>query len=61
MSRQPPLYLVEGSLTREDRRIYRLRDSRSQQTPAQEVWPKAGAWRDLVRKLQRNLVKGEES
>jgi hypothetical protein len=57
MSKHPPLYLVEGSLAGEDR-IYRLRDSRSQQAPAQQTWPKAGTWRDLVRKLVRNPVKG---
>jgi hypothetical protein len=61
MSRRPPLYLIVGGLTQDERRVYRLRDTRAQIVPAQEPWPKAGAWRDLVRKLMRNPVKGEES
>ena len=61
MSKRTPLYLIVGGLTGEERRIYRLRKARAQHAPAQEPWPKAGAWRDLVRKLMRNPVRSEES
>lgn len=59
MSKRPDLYLVEGRLTQDEGRIYRLRETRLHQAPAQEPWPKAGAWRDLVHRLVRNPVKGE--
>ena len=54
--RRPPLVLIEGSRTQDEGRIYRLRDTRSQRAPAEEAWPKAGAWRDLVRSLVRNAL-----
>jgi hypothetical protein len=57
MSKRPRLYLVEGGVTREQRRIYRLREARLQEAPAEEAWPKDGEWRQLVRRLMRNPVK----
>lgn len=61
MSKRTSLHLILGGLTGEERRIYRLREARLHHVPAQEPWPEAGAWRDLVRKLMRNPVKGEKS
>jgi hypothetical protein len=57
MSKRPPLYLVEGRLTQDEGRIYRLRESSLRHAPAEEPWPKAGAWRELVQGLLRNPVK----
>jgi hypothetical protein len=58
MSKRPSLYLVEGGLAQERRRIYRLRETRPHEAPAEEPWPKAGEWRALIRRLMRNPVKG---
>lgn len=58
MSRRPPLYLIDGGLTQEQRRIYRLREARAPAAPAQEPWPKDGEWRQLIRRLMRSPVKG---
>lgn len=60
MRKRPLLYLVEGRLTRDGRGIYRLRESRLRTTPAEELWPEAGAWRDLVHRLLRNPIKESE-
>ena len=57
--KRPDLHVVEGRLTQDEARIYRLREARLRAAPAQEAWPKAGAWRDLVHKLVRNPVKDE--
>lgn len=57
MSKRPDLYLVEGRLTQEEGRLYRLRETRLRRAPAQEPCPEAGAWRELVRRLLRNPVK----
>lgn len=58
MSKRPPLYLVDGGLTQEQGKIYRLREARAQQAPAQESWPKDGEWRQLIRRLMRDPLKG---
>ena len=60
MSKRPLLYLVEGRLTRDQRGIYRLRESRARAAPAEALWPEAGAWRDLVHRLLRNPLKISE-
>jgi hypothetical protein len=54
-----PLYLVQGSLTEENRSIYRLRGGLAQRAPVEEQWPKSGEWRALIRRLMRNPVKGD--
>jgi len=59
MTKRPELHLVEGRLTQDESRIYRLRESHLRPAPAEETWPNAGAWRDLVRKLVRNPAKDE--
>ena len=59
MSKRPPLYLVEGGLTQEHRRIYRLRESLAQRAPVEAPWPKSGEWRALIRRLMRDPVKGK--
>jgi hypothetical protein len=59
MIKRPDLHLVEGRLTEDEGRLYRLREARLRAAPAEETWPEAGAWRDLVRKLVRNPVKEE--
>ena len=56
-----PLYIVQGGLKDEQRGIYRLREGLAQRAPAEEVWPKSGEWRALIRRLTRNPVKGGES
>ena len=61
MIKRPPLYLIEGNLTHDERRIYRLRESRAQQAPAEKPWPASGEWRDLVRRLVRNPVERGKS
>jgi hypothetical protein len=58
MSKRPPLYLVDGGLGEDQRRIYRLREARPHAAPAQEPWPKDGEWRLLIRRLMRNPLKG---
>ena len=60
MRKRALLYLVEGRLTRDERGIYRLRESRLRTAPAEELWPEAGAWRDLVHRLLRNPIKETE-
>ena len=59
MIKRPELHLVEGYLTEDEGRIYRLRETRLRAAPAEETWPAAGAWRDLVQKLVRHPVKHE--
>ena len=61
MRKRPPLYLVEGGLTQEHRRIYRLRETRPHAAPAEEPWPKAGEWRQLIHRLMRNPVEGSSA
>ena len=57
MSKRPRLYLVEGGVPQEQRRLYRLREARPQEAPPEEAWPKDGEWRQLIRRLMRNPVK----
>lgn len=57
MSKRPPLYLVEGGLVEEQRKIYRLREARPPAAAAQEPWPKDGEWRQLIRRLMRSPFK----
>ena len=57
MSKRPALYLIEGGLVEEQRRIYRLRQARPQEAPAAEPWPRDGEWRKLIHRLVRNPVK----
>ena len=59
MSKPPLLHLVVGKLTQEESKVYRLRETHPQEAPEEEPWPKAGEWRDLVRRLMRNPVKGK--
>ena len=59
MSKRPVLHVIEG-LRGNERRLYRLRDDREQHAPVEKPWPKSGEWRDLVRRLVRNL-KAEET
>lgn len=61
MSKRPVLHLIVGRLAREEGGIYRLREGRAQRAPAEEPWPKDGAWRELVRRLTKNPVRSEES
>ena len=57
MSKPPPLYLIEGGVTEQQRRVYRLRQARPQEAAAPEPWPRDGEWRKLIRRLMRNPVK----
>lgn len=59
MIKRPDLLLIAGGLTHEEGRIYRLRETRPREAPPEEPWPKSGEWRDLVRRLMRNPVKGK--
>lgn len=59
MSKRPDLHLVEGNPAGDEDRTYRLRETRLQPAPTEKAWPKAGAWRELVRKLLRNPIKGK--
>ena len=61
MIKRPPLYLIEGALTHDERRIYRLREGRAQRPLVEEQWPASGEWRDLVRRLVRNPVERGKS
>lgn len=59
MTKRPDLYVIQGSDSPKDRKLYRLRVTRPQQAAA-EVWPASGEWRELVRRLMRNpVVKSE--
>ena len=57
MSKRPPLYVIEGGLAQEQGKFYRLRGARAQHAPVEEVWPKDGEWRQLIRRLMRSPVK----
>ena len=60
MSKRPLLYIVEGRPTRDTGGIYRLREARLRAAPAQQLWPEAGAWRDLVHRLLRGPLRETE-
>ena len=58
MTKRPELYVIHGSEAPKERKLYRLRETRPHEVPAQ-VWPADGAWRELVRRLTNNPVKSE--
>ena len=58
MTTRPPLYLIDGDVTEEQRRVYRLRQGRAREALAPEPWPpRDGEWRELIRRLTKNPVK----
>ena len=58
MSKRPELYLVQGREDADERKIFRLRETRPH-AAAERVWPAEGEWRELVRRLMRNPVKSD--
>ena len=58
MSKRPELYLIHGRADADERKLYRLRETRPHEAPA-HVWPPDGEWRELVRRLTKNPVKSE--
>ena len=58
MTKRPELYVIHGSEAPKERKLYRLRETRPHEVPAQ-VWPADGEWRELVRRLTNNAVKSE--
>jgi hypothetical protein len=58
MSKRPELYVIHGREAPRRRKLYRLRETRPQEAPAQ-AWPASGEWRELVRRLAKNPVKSE--
>jgi hypothetical protein len=58
VSKRPQLYLVHGSEAPKERKLYRLRETRPHEAPGY-VWPPAGEWRELVRRLTNHPVKSE--
>lgn len=58
MTKRPELYVIRGSEAPKERKLYRLRETRPHEVPAQ-VWPADGEWRELVRRLTNNPVKSE--
>jgi hypothetical protein len=58
MSKRPRLHLVEGGLSQEQHKIYRLRAASTIEAPAAEPWPKDGEWRTLIRRLMRKPQEG---
>jgi hypothetical protein len=58
MTKRPELYVIHGSEAPKERKLYRLRETRPYEVPAQ-VWPADGEWRELVRRLTNNPVKSE--
>lgn len=57
MRKRPPLYLIDGGVTGEQRGFYRLRQGSAQKAPAQESWPRDGEWRALIRRLIKDPAK----
>jgi hypothetical protein len=58
MTKRPELYVIHGSEAPKDRKLYRLRETRPHEVPAQ-VWPADGEWRELVRRLTDNPLKSK--
>ncbi|HEX5769223.1 MAG TPA: hypothetical protein VFX94_13395 [Burkholderiales bacterium] len=58
MSKRPELYLIHGRADGDERKVFRLRETRPHEAPA-ENWPADGEWRELVRRLTDNPVKSE--
>jgi hypothetical protein len=58
MTKRPELYVINGAAAPKERKVYRLRETRPHEAPAQ-VWPPDGEWRELVRRLTNNPVKSE--
>ena len=58
MSKRPELYLIHGRADAGERKVFRLRETRPHEAPA-EAWPADGEWRELVRRLMNNPVKSE--
>jgi hypothetical protein len=58
MTKRPELYVIHGSEAPKERKLYRLRETRPHEVPAQ-VWPADGEWRELVRRLTDNPLKSK--
>jgi hypothetical protein len=58
MSKRPELHVINGREAPKERKVYRLRETRPREAPAQ-AWPASGEWRELVRRLAKNPVKSE--
>lgn len=57
MSKRPELRIIQGSKLADDSRPYRLPGGRAGASATAPIeWPRAGAWRELVRRLLRNPV-----
>ena len=58
MSKRPELYLIQGRSDAGERKVFRLRETRPHEAPADD-WPPSGEWRELVRRLTKNPVETE--
>ena len=58
MNKRPELYLIHAGEVPKERKLYRLRETRPHEAPAQ-AWPPDGEWRELVRRLTNNPVKSD--
>ena len=58
MSKRPELHVIHGGAAADERKIFRLRETRPHEAPAQ-AWPPDGEWRELVRRLTNNPIKSK--